>query len=111
MPLLARCRYLLQSPGHFHPAFRNRNSFRPRDLGEVCVAKERAAVEVRGGEVRALEVCALEVRALEVRGAEVRAAEVRGAGNNRAGSTATASSLLNAGTRPGGQRGRNGLSV
>ncbi len=34
-----------------------------------------------------------------------------GAGNNRAVSTATASSFLNAGTRAGGQRGRNGLPV
>src|SRR5262249_22317563 len=35
----------------------------------------------------------------------------RGAGNSRPVSTATASSFLNAGTRPDGQRGRNGLSV
>ena len=34
-----------------------------------------------------------------------------GAGNNRAVSTVTASSFLNAGTRAGGQHGRNGLSV
>ncbi len=45
------------------------------------------------------------------RPARTRRPGLRGAGNNRAVSTATASSFLNAGTRAGGQHGRNGLPV
>ena len=44
-------------------------------------------------------------------GCLARGSSYGGAGNNRAVITATASSFLNAGTRAGGQRGRNRLSV